>query len=146
MSVVAAFKYRGGERVEEVNLSDPDLNCDENEFVWVGVVEPTAEELASLQRTFDLHPLAVEDAHKAHQLPKLEIYGEQLFIVATTASFHDDTIEYGETAIFVGRKHIVTVRHGSLRDHATQILLAIAKDMRSRQTEVERYVISQGLA
>jgi magnesium transporter len=119
MSVVAAFKYRGGERVEEVNLSDPDLKCDENEFVWVGVVEPTAEELASLQRTFDLHPLAVEDAHKAHQLPKLEIYGEQLFIVATTASFHDDTIEYGETAIFVGRKHIVTVRHGSLRDHAT---------------------------
>jgi magnesium transporter len=52
-------------------------------------------------------------------MPKLEIYGEQLFIVATTACFHDDTIEYGETAIFVGRKHIVTVRHGSLRDHAT---------------------------
>ena len=119
MTLVAAYKYRGGKRVEEVDLSDKNLKCADDEFVWVGVVEPTEEEMASLQKKFDLHPLAVEDAHKAHQLPKLEIYGEQLFIVATTARFHDDTIDYGETAIFVGKKHIVTVRHGSIRDHAT---------------------------
>ncbi|MCL6683372.1 magnesium/cobalt transporter CorA [Sphingomonas alba] len=117
MTLVAAYKYRGGERVEEVNLYDPNLVCEENEFVWVGVVEPTEEELASLQKKFDLHPLAVEDAHKAHQLPKVEVYGDQLFVVATTASFRDDAISYGETAIFVGKRHIVTVRHGSVRDH-----------------------------
>jgi len=118
MTLVAAYKYRGGERVEEVNLYDPNLTCGEDEFVWVGVVEPTEEELASLQKKFDLHPLAVEDAHKAHQLPKVEVYGDQLFVVATTASFRDGAINYGETAIFVGKRHIITVRHGSIRDHA----------------------------
>jgi len=117
MTVVAAYKYRGGERVEEVDLLDPNLKCDDNEFVWVGVVEPTEEELGSLQKRFELHPLAVEDAHKAHQLPKVEVYGDQLFVVATTATFHDDAISYGETAVFVGKRHIITVRHGSIRDH-----------------------------
>ena len=116
MSVVAAFKYRGGERLAEIDLSKP-VSCEEGEFVWIGLVEPDDAEMDMIQRQFDLHPLAVEDAHKAHQLPKIEIYGEQLFIVATTASFKDDIIVYGETAIFVGRKHIITVRHGSLRDH-----------------------------
>lgn len=118
MSVVAAFKYRRGERVEEVDLTRPgSAIVDDGEFVWIGVVDPAEDELRLLQDRFDLHPLAIEDALKAHQQPKLEIYGEQLFIVATTARFEDDAIVYGETAIFVGDKHIITVRHGSLRDH-----------------------------
>ena len=120
MSVVAAFKYCGGERVEAIDLAGPgSASVDDSEFVWIGVVDPTEEELRVLQERFNLHPLAIEDALKAHQQPKLEIYGEQLFIVARTARFQDDAIVYGETAIFVGDKHIITVRHGSLRDHGT---------------------------
>ena len=119
MSVVAAFKYCAGERAEAVDLADPQkLELEPNEFVWIGIAEPTEEELRALQQRFDLHPLAVEDALKAHQQPKVEIYGEQLFIVATTATFSDDAIAYGETAIFLGRGHIITVRHGSARDHS----------------------------
>ena len=118
MAVVAAFKYRAGERAEAVDLADADAaRIGEREFVWIGIADPTDDELRLLQQRFDLHPLAVEDALKAHQQPKLEIYGDQLFIVATTASFRDDAIAYGETAIFVGRKHIITVRHGSARHH-----------------------------
>jgi magnesium transporter len=119
VSVVAAFKYRGGERAEAVDLTDPNkFELAPNEFVWIGIAEPTEEELRALQQQFDLHPLAVEDALKAHQQPKVEIYGEQLFIVATTAAFSDDCIAYGETAIFLGARHIITVRHGSARDHS----------------------------
>jgi len=120
MSVVAAYVYREGKRAEEVDLNDPhDVELGKDEFVWIGIVDPTEEELRFLQQRYDLHPLTVEDALKAHQQPKLEVYGEQLFIVATTAAFRDDAIAYGETAIFVGKKHIITVRHGSARDHAT---------------------------
>jgi magnesium transporter len=116
MTIVAAFKYRAGERVEAVDLNAA-IEIGADEFVWIGVAEPTEDELLALQTRFGLHPLAIEDAHKAHQLPKVEVYGDQLFIVATTATFRDDAIAYGETAIFVGKKHIITVRHGSARDH-----------------------------
>ena len=118
MTVIAAYKYRSGERAEAVDLADPHCaQVDDSEFVWIGVTDPTPEELRLLEERFDLHPLAVEDAIKANQQPKVEIYGEQLFIVATTAAFRDEAIAYGETAIFLGRKHVITVRHGSARDH-----------------------------
>jgi magnesium transporter len=117
MSVVAAFKYRAGERAQAIDLADKKIDIGDDEFVWIGVADPTEEELLVLQERFNLHPLAIEDAHKAHQLPKVEVYGDQLFVVATTAAFRDDAISYGETAVFVGKKHIITVRHGSARDH-----------------------------
>ncbi len=118
MSIVAAFRYRAGKRLGPVDLADPQCaQVDENEFVWIGVTDPTHEELLLLAERFGLHPLAVEDAIKANQQPKVEIYGEQLFIVATTATFRDEAIAYGETAIFLGRNHLITVRHGSARDH-----------------------------
>ena len=117
MSVVAAFKYRAGERAQAIDLADRKIDIGDDEFVWIGVADPTEEELLVLQERFNLHPLAIEDAHKAHQLPKVEVYGDQLFVVATTAAFRDDAISYGETAVFVGKKHIITVRHGSARDH-----------------------------
>ncbi|MCY7280615.1 MAG: magnesium and cobalt transport protein CorA [Sphingomonas bacterium] len=118
MSVVAAYRYRNGERVETVSLENPERTpLADNEFVWIGLHEPAESELRALQARFGLHPLAVEDALKAHQQPKVEIYGDQLFIVATTTAFQNDGIVYGETAIFVGADHIITVRHGSARDH-----------------------------
>jgi magnesium transporter len=85
--------------------------------VWIGIADPTAEEMHALQECYGLHPLAVEDAMNADQLPKVDVYGDQLFVVARTARLHGETIEYGETAMFVGRDHIITVRHGSDRAH-----------------------------
>ena len=118
MSVVAAYLYRNGRRVGPVSLDPPvPLNCDESEFVWIGLLEPSEDELRILQERFDLHPLAVEDALKAHQLPKIDVYGDQLFVNAKTAHLEGGRIEYGETSIFVGASHIISVRHGSARAH-----------------------------
>lgn len=118
MSVVAAFVYRNGERVREVSLDGAQaLKLGEGEFVWIGLVEPDAQEMAALQARFGLHPLAVEDALKAHQSPKVEAYGDQLFVATRTAHLTDTRIAYGETDVFVGENHIITVRHGSARAH-----------------------------
>ena len=118
MAVVAAYLYRDGVRVRSVSI-DEKIDCADNksEFVWIGLVDPVPEEMKSLEECYALHPLAVEDAIKANQLPKVDVYGDQLFVVARTARLHGEAIEYGETAIFVGHSHIITVRHGSERAH-----------------------------
>lgn len=118
MSVVAAYVYGGGRRVREIELTRPEsLDMAPGEFAWIGLFEPTLDELHVLQHRFGLHPLAVEDAQSAHQMPKVDIYGDQLFVTARTAHLQDDKIGYGETDIFVGADHIITVRHGSARSH-----------------------------
>lgn len=117
MSLVAAYAYREGKRVREVSLTPDGLAHNEGEFLWIGLFEPTADEFDALVHCFGLHPLAVEDALSAHQLPKIEIYGDELFLVALTAERHGDQIEYGETHIFLGPNHIITIRHGSGRGH-----------------------------
>src|SRR6185369_15629413 len=118
MTVVAAYLYRDGYRVRSVEIDEP-VNCREakSEFVWIGIADPTQDEMRSLANCYDLHPLAVEDAISADQLPKVDVYDDQLFVVARTARLHGEAIEYGETAIFVGHSHIITVRHGSERAH-----------------------------
>jgi magnesium transporter len=84
-------------------------------FVWIGLREPSQEEFDSVAREFHLHELAVEDAIKAHQRPKIEVYDDTLFVVLKTARYHDDseTVEVGEILVFVGDGFIVTVRHGT---------------------------------
>jgi magnesium transporter len=118
MTVVAAYLYRDGHRVRPITIDEP-ISCREEkgEFVWIGIADPTVDEMRSLANCYDLHPLALEDAIKAEQLPKVDIYDEQLFVVARTARLQGDTIEYGETSIFLGHSHIITVRHGSERAH-----------------------------
>ena len=83
-------------------------------FVWVGLYEPTEKEFDSLRREFALHPLAVEDAIHAHQRPKLEVYGDMVFIVLKTARYVDPTevIQLGEVLVFIGDDYVITVRHG----------------------------------
>jgi magnesium transporter len=118
MAVVAAYLYRNGQRVREIAI-DEKVTCaqDKSEFVWIGITDPTEAELRTLQDAYQLHPLAVEDALKADQLPKIDVYDDQLFVVARTAQLDEDFISHGETAIFVGRHHIISVRHGSMRAH-----------------------------
>jgi magnesium transporter len=83
-------------------------------FVWLGVFEPTATEFEAIAAEFDLHELAVEDAVKAHQRPKVELYGDTLLVVVKTAHYVDpeEVIEIGELLLFVNPDFIVTVRHG----------------------------------
>jgi magnesium transporter len=111
--------YRDGHRVEE-GLAADDLAgvrakaTGPGDFVWIGMHEPTAEELEAVQDLYGLHPLAVEDALSAHQRPKLERYGDMLFLVVKTLWYVDehDAVETGEIAIFAGDRFVVTVRHG----------------------------------
>lgn len=118
MSVIAARVYRDGKKLVDLDLSKPIPHIEKPEdFVWIGLHEPDDGALMRIQEHFGLHPLAVEDALDPRHLPKMEPYGDHLFLVARTAHLHGDKIGYGNTAIFVGRQFIITVRHGSERAH-----------------------------
>ncbi|MCW2410279.1 MULTISPECIES: magnesium and cobalt transport protein CorA [unclassified Sphingobium] len=119
MTVIAARRYRNGKVVGDVDIHCPRHDrLPAGEFVWIGLHEPDAEELAQVGTCFGLHPLAQEDARKGKQLPKLELYGDQLFLILRTAHLEGDLIGYGETSVFLGADFIVTVRHGSARAHS----------------------------
>jgi magnesium transporter len=83
-------------------------------FGWVGLYEPSEEEMRRVQKLFDLHELAVEDALKAHQRPKVEQFGEGIVVVLRTLWYVDseDAVETGQVSVFVGKRYVVTVRHG----------------------------------
>jgi magnesium transporter len=83
-------------------------------FMWIGLHEPTTEEFDQVADELQLHPLAIEDAVHAHQRPKLERYGDTLFVVVKTLRYIDETsdIEVGEIMLFVGKDFVITVRHG----------------------------------
>jgi magnesium transporter len=84
-------------------------------FSWVGLAEPTADELKEIAELWGLHPLAVEDAIHAHQRPKLDRYGEAIFVVLKTARYVDreEVFEFGEVMLFVDATSVITVRHGA---------------------------------
>jgi len=117
MTVIASYVYRDGRRVRPAPLTQEGLRLAPGEFLWIGLLEPTDDEFDVLVRCFNLHPLAVEDALNAHQMAKVEAYGDGLFVVARTAEQKGDTIAYGETHVFVGDDYLITVRHGSPRSH-----------------------------
>ena len=118
MPIMAARHYHQGKLVRDLGPDDviPE-DCTDADFFWLGLFEPTPEELGGIAKRFGLHPLAVEDALKAKQLPKVDVYGDQLFVIASTANLDGDTIHSGETAFFAGPNFLVTVRHGSARAH-----------------------------
>jgi magnesium transporter len=89
-------------------------------FVWIGLYEPTEEEFESVRKEFSLHELAVEDAIKAHQRPKLEIYGDSVFVVLKPALYHEqrEEVELGEVMLFIGDGFVVSVRHAEIRELA----------------------------
>ncbi|MBP0453291.1 magnesium and cobalt transport protein CorA [Kitasatospora sp. RG8] len=84
-------------------------------FVWIGLFEPTAEELDQVGTEFSLHPLAAEDAVRAHQRPKVEAYQDYLFVVLKTLGYHPGghAVTSGEVMVFVGEDFVMTVRHGA---------------------------------
>ena len=117
--IVDAALYRDGERVtldcavEDLPGIRRELRGD-GDFVWVGLHEPGQQELDQLASVFGLHELAIEDAVKAHQRPKLELYDGSIFLILKTLWYVDeqDAVETGEIAVFQGRDFVVTVRHG----------------------------------
>lgn len=95
-----------------------DVLAERDGFIWMGLVEPDAALLEKLQEEFDLHELAIEDAHKAHQRPKVELYENTLFIAVHTAQLLDDHVQFGETHLFLGERFLITVRHGPSLSYA----------------------------
>ena len=80
--------------------------------------EPNEAELREIQAQFELHPLAIEDALHAHQRPKLELYGDSLFLVLRTAQLQGDHVAFGETHIFAGQGFVISIRHGPSASYA----------------------------
>jgi magnesium transporter len=118
--LVASAVYAGGKRVCDIPVEQArEWSARAGHFVWIGLHEPEPELLARVQAQFDLHPLAIEDAAKAHQRPKLERYGDSVFIVARTAQLVDGHVGFGETHLFVGRGFLVSVRHGASTSYTT---------------------------
>jgi magnesium transporter len=122
--VVASVVYEGGRKVRDCAVEEvSDLLGRDGHFVWIGLYEPGEALLQELQSAFGLHELAVEDAERAHQRPKLEEYGESLFVVLRTAQLETEAecrIGFGETHIFLGANYIVTVRHGASVPYTTR--------------------------
>ncbi|MGI5371081.1 magnesium transporter CorA [Streptomyces sp. A244] len=114
--IVDCAIYREGQRTEgPEDLSDALGEArTAGGFVWIGLHEPTEGEFDHVTREFGLHPLAVEDALKAHQRPKLEVYDDSLFVVLKPVAYEpqSDTVSSGEIMIFLGDSFVVTVRHG----------------------------------
>jgi magnesium transporter len=117
--IVDSALYRKGQRIE-VDCFPHEFDkiraeaTEEGDFVWVGLYKPSEGELDDVAQSFGLHPLAVEDALKAHQRPKLERYGDSLFLTLKTLWYVDaeDAVETGEINLFAGEDFVITVRHG----------------------------------
>jgi magnesium transporter len=109
----AAYDRNGQRRDISLDAISDVLAVDDDSFIWVGLYEPEEALLDKLQEEFNLHDLAIEDAHHAHQRPKLETYENATFIAAHTAQHVDGHVRFGETHLFVAPRFLVTVRHGA---------------------------------
>jgi len=121
MGIVSCVAYLEGSRVREVPLEETSEVLKQPQgFVWIGLFEPDEALLRKVQEEFGLHDLAIEDALRAHQRPKLEEYGESLFVVLRTAQGDPGSheIALGETHVFVGPRYVVTIRHGASLSYA----------------------------
>ncbi|QES24907.1 magnesium and cobalt transport protein CorA [Streptomyces venezuelae] len=115
--IVDSAIYRDGRRTPgPADLSDAldEARVTGDAFLWVGLHEPSEAEFDHVASEFALHPLAVEDALKAHQRPKLEVYDDSLFVVLKPVVYEpeSDRVSSGELMVFIGDCFVVTVRHG----------------------------------
>lgn len=114
--VINCAAYSEGHRMANVEINEvSEVLKQPDRFVWIGLHEPSSEVLNQVQKEFCLHDLAIEDAHSAHQRPKMEMYGTSMFIVLRTAQINkqEHRVDFGETHFFLGKNYIVSVRHGS---------------------------------
>ncbi len=117
--IVNCTAYADGRKLPNITLEDiPTLRDRSDAFVWLGLREPDEDLIARVQELFGLHELATEDAHHAHQRPKVELYGDCLFVVLRTAQTNEGKVDFGETHLFVGPRYLVSVRHGASPPYA----------------------------
>lgn len=112
--IVNCAVYADGRKIGVVETEDiSEIIKFPGQFIWIGLHDPDEPLLRKMQEEFGLHDLAIEDALRAHQRPKVEEYGESLFVVLRTALLEGTAIEFGETHIFLGPRYVVSVRHGA---------------------------------
>jgi magnesium transporter len=112
--IIDCAEYYEGKRVSKVDIAHiNEVLKKPNRFIWIGLQEPDEAMLKIIQKEFGLHDLAIEDALRAHQRPKIEAYVDTLFVVLRTVQMKEGRVDLGETHFFVGKNFIVTVRHGS---------------------------------
>ncbi|MGW8883154.1 magnesium and cobalt transport protein CorA [Streptomyces sp. NPDC055749] len=122
-SVITAALYQDGVRTsthDSLAETFQKLREEEGGMAWIGLYRPSEAEMLSVAAEFDLHELAIEDALEAHQRPKLERYGDTLFVVLRAARYLDaaEEVDFGELHVFVGPDFVITVRHGAAPDLA----------------------------
>jgi magnesium transporter len=115
--IIDCAHYQDGRRQEDgaVPLEEAAARCGQGGFVWLGLFEPGADELAQVRDAFGLHELAVEDAQSFHMRPKIELYdGDVRLVILRTARYDDaaEEVEFGEISVFVAPTFVITVRQG----------------------------------
>jgi magnesium transporter len=117
--LVNCVAYQKGHKLADIEVQEiHDYLHSPGCFVWVALKDPQPDELRAMQEQFGLHDLAVEDAQKGHQRPKLDEYGDSIFVVLHLIEpdpKEDCGLQVGEVAIFVGRNYVLSVRRGSER-------------------------------
>jgi magnesium transporter len=134
--IVDSAIYVNGQREESPSLERiQETTRKKSGFAWIGLYEPTREELGTVAGEFGLHELAVRDSLRAHVRPKAERYGDTLFVAIKTARYVDETetVEFGEVHAFVGSNFVVTVRHGK-----TNELVEVRRRLESRPELLRR--------
>ncbi|HWD82316.1 MAG TPA: magnesium and cobalt transport protein CorA [Kribbella sp.] len=127
--IIDCAYYKDGRRqhVEAMSVGDAAASCRAGGFVWLGMYEPTSEELIEVRESFGLHELAVEDAQTFHLRPKVEPYeGDIRLVILRTARYDDEReeVDFGEVSVFVGSAFVITVRQGVASDlHGARLRL-----------------------
>lgn len=117
--IMKCVAYQNGVSIGDVTIEDiSEVLKQEDTFVWLGLLEANSELLAQIQEEFGLHDLAIEDACSAHQRPKIDEFGETLFMVLHTAYLAGEQVKFGETHVFLGARFLVTIRHGYSFSHS----------------------------
>jgi magnesium transporter len=112
--LINCVAYQDGQKLADIPIADiSDWLVKPGCFIWVALRDASPAELAQMQEEFDLHPLAVEDASRGHQRPKIEEYGDIVFVVMQLLEMQQDEVHVGEVAVFVGHNFVLSVRHGS---------------------------------
>ena len=118
MSEVTAAIFRDGNVIEHVAFDAGIPRCGATEFIWIEVLDPVDSDFAILQERFGLHSLAVEDSMRPEQIPKVDLYDDQIFVVLKAARLEGDAIVYGEIDAFVSTHHIITICRTAGSGHA----------------------------
>ncbi|MFA9485834.1 MULTISPECIES: magnesium/cobalt transporter CorA [Moraxella] len=118
--VCYSYSRKTGEPIEQLHIDDVSRALtNNNQFIWLGLYDPSIETVQEVKDAFDLHELALEDALAEHQRPKVESYGhDMIFVVVRTAKLEDNQIRYGTTAIFMGKNFIISIRRGASNSYA----------------------------